>query len=60
MIPIPDVKQYCIEAFKLIDEIGPILDIFYILLKDQGLSYQSFRIKWRQASERQLKLFREG
>lgn len=52
-----EIKKYCIRELKEIETRNPILDIFYILLKENGKSYMALRTAWLKTKSRQLDLF---
>jgi len=56
---ISEIKEFCIKELKGIEKKNPILDIFYIILKDQGQSYIALRTAWIKTKAQQLDLFKE-
>lgn len=59
MMGIKDMKEYCIKEIKGMGAYNPLLEIFYLIIQDQGKSYQSFRSTWIKDRKQQLKLFKE-
>lgn len=55
-----EIKDFCIDEIKGIEKRKAILDIFYIILKDQGKSYMALRTAWLKTKSRQLDLFNEA
>ena len=53
-----EIKKYCIKELVGIEKRNPLLDIFYIILKDQGKSYMALRTAWLKTNSRQLNLFK--
>lgn len=54
-----EIKAYCIKELEEIDRKKPLLDIFYIILKDHGKSYMNVRTAWLKTNSKQLNLFKE-
>ena len=53
-----DMKRYCISEIARIEKLkGPLLDIFYILLKANGKSYIQYRAARLKTQRQQLNLF---
>lgn len=59
MMKIKEMKEYCIKEIKLMGAYNPLLEIFYVIIKDQGKTYQSFRSTWIKDREQQMELFKE-
>ena len=53
-----EIKEYCIKELVGIEKRNPLLDIFYILLKENGKSYMALRTAWLKTSSQQLNLFK--
>jgi len=58
MIEIKDMKEFCIKEIKTICTHNPLLDIFYLIIKDQGKNYTQIRSTWIKAQDQQMKLFK--
>lgn len=54
-----DMKEYCIKEIKTMGTYNPLLEIFYLIIQDQGKSYQSFRSIWIKDRKQQKELFKE-
>jgi len=59
MMGIKDMKEFCIKEIKGMGTYNPLLEVFYLIIQDQGKSYQSFRATWIRARKQQLNLFKE-
>lgn len=59
MMRIKEMKEYCIKEIKIMGTYNPILDIFYLIIQDQGKSYKQIRTAWIRAGTQQMKLFKE-
>lgn len=59
MMGIKDMKEYCIKEIKTMGAYNPLLEIFYLIIQDQGKSYKYFRSSWIRNREKQMKLFKE-
>ncbi|HUT43842.1 MAG TPA: hypothetical protein VMW95_05855 [Desulfobacterales bacterium] len=59
MMGIKDMKEYCIREIKAMGAYNPLLDIFYLIIQDQGKSYKQTRTAWIRAGTQQMKLFKE-
>jgi len=55
-----EIKKYCIKELEGIEKRNPLLDIFYILLKENGKSYMALRTAWLKTRSKQLNLFSEA
>jgi len=53
-----EIKKYCIREIEGIESRHSILDVFYILLKENGKSYMALRTAWLKTNSRQLNLFK--
>lgn len=53
-----EIKAFCIKELEETEKKKPLLDIFYIILKDHGQSYMRVRAAWLKTSSRQLNLFK--
>ena len=53
-----EIKNFCIRELKRIETRNPLLDIFYILLKENGKSYMALRTAWLKTNSQQLNLFK--
>jgi len=53
-----EIKKYCLKELEGIETRNPLLDIFYIILKDQGQSYMALRTAWLRTKSKQLNLFK--
>ena len=60
MMETREMKEYCIEEIKKMTGYEPLLDIFYLIIQDQGKSYQSFRSTWIKARTQQKELSKES
>lgn len=56
MIPHTEVKTFVLQELDRISDAG-MLDIFFIILKERGLSYKRVRAAWFQFRDRQYRLF---
>ena len=59
MMGIKDMKEYCIQEIKTMGAYNPLLDIFYLVIQDQGKSYKQIRTAWIRARIQQMTLFKE-
>lgn len=59
MMEIKDMKEYCIKKIDTMVSRDPLLDIFYLIIKDQGKSYKQIRSTWIKVRTQQTQLFKE-
>ena len=59
MMGLKDMKEYCIKEIKTMAAYNPLLDIFYLIIQDQGKSYKQIRTTWIKTRTQQIKLFKE-
>jgi len=57
MIPYDIIKEYVNEEIPFVESRQTLYDIFFLILKDQGKSYQSLRRSWIDEHSRQFDLF---
>ncbi|MFH1931038.1 MAG: hypothetical protein ABIN18_05555 [Pseudomonadota bacterium] len=59
MMGIKDMKEYCIKEIRTMKAYNPLLDIFYLIIKDKGQSYTQIRSTWIRTRIQQTELFKE-
>lgn len=59
MMEIKDMQEFCIKEIKMMGAYNPLLEVFYVIIQNQGKSYQSFRSTWNKDRKQQMKLFKE-
>jgi len=57
MIPLEMIKEYVNHEIPFVESRQTLYDVFFLLLKDQGRSYQSIRRSWIREGSRQFELF---
>jgi hypothetical protein len=57
VIPLDLIREYVNDEIPFIESRQTLYDVFFLLLKDQGRSYQNFRRSWIDTNSRQLDLF---
>lgn len=59
MMGIKDMKDYCIKEIRTMKAYNPLLDIFYLIIKDKGQSYTQIRSAWNRTARKQINLFKK-
>ena len=57
LIPLETIKDFVNEEIRFVESRQTLYDIYFLILKDQGISYQSLRRSWIEEHSRQLDLF---
>jgi len=57
MIPYEIIKEFVNKEIRFVESRQTLYDVFFLILKDQGISYQSLRRSWIDEHSRQFELF---
>ena len=57
MIPLEIIKDFVNEEIPFVESRQTLYDIYFLILKDQRISYQSIRRSWIKEGSKQFELF---